>query len=66
VAAFERSELNALFLRIADVLEQSADLAEQHAERYRCSGGPSEIELEAAARAHQAAARARTFASLFE
>ena len=63
---FERSELNALFHRIADVLEQSAKLAEHHAERNQCSGRPTAVELEAAARSHQAAARARTFAALFE
>lgn len=59
----ERSTLIELFLRVADALERSAGLAEQHAERDRSEGRSGRIELEAATRARDAAARARTLAN---
>jgi hypothetical protein len=50
-------ELAALFLRVANTLERSAQLAEDHAERERMGGQVCavELELERAARARAAA-----------
>ena len=54
-----------LYLRVAETLERSAQLAEQHAERERSKGRPESagIELERAARAPNAARRGREFAA---
>jgi hypothetical protein len=62
VTGVERSEIVVLFLRLADVLERSADLAQRHAERDRGRGRSDEIELRAASRAREGAARARSIA----
>lgn len=62
MARVERSELVALFLRVADTLELSAELADHHAERERSKGLSDQIELRAALQARKAAARARTLA----
>jgi hypothetical protein len=57
--------LAALFLRAANTLESSARLAEQHADRDRCSGRSrgAEAELAHAARARAAAKRGRVLAA---
>ena len=63
-AAIRSTELEALYLRVADTLERSAQLADQHAQR---SGAGQRklaaIELERAKRARMAAARGRALAS---
>ena len=54
-----------LYLGVADTLEQSARLAEQHAERERSNGrpDPAAVELERARRAREAAQRGRALAA---
>jgi len=61
----ERLELAALYSRVADTLERSAQLADEHAERERNSGrgASAEVELERARRARAAACRGRELAS---
>ena len=56
--------LAALYLRVADTLERSAELAEQHAQRCRRDGQrqPAAIEFERARRAGIAAERGRVLA----
>jgi hypothetical protein len=56
-----RSELAALYLRAADTLDRSAELAEDHARRERDDRRPhsADLELECAARARAAAQRGR-------
>lgn len=63
-AAPQRAGLAALYLRVANTLEQSADLAEQHAQRHRDKGKQqaAAIELERAQRARVAAQRGRAHA----
>jgi hypothetical protein len=48
-----------LYLRVAATLEQSAQLAEQHAKRHLSNGRPDSaaVELERATRAREAARR---------
>jgi hypothetical protein len=60
----ERSELAGLYLRVADALERSGRLAEQHAERDRHNGRPDSaaVELERVTRAREGARRGRAFA----
>jgi hypothetical protein len=60
-----RSELAALYRRVADTLERSAELSERHADRKRGTGrAPSaDIELERAKRARAAAQRGRALAA---
>jgi phosphate uptake regulator len=55
----KRSDLAALYLWVAETLEESADLAEQHAERYRLNGRSDATEMASAKRAREAARRAR-------
>jgi hypothetical protein len=57
--------LPGLYLRVADTLERSADLAELHARRHERNGRDSAvaIELERAKRAREAAHRGRALAS---
>lgn len=57
--------LSVLYLRVADTLERSAALAEDHAARLVRTGRKplAELELERAERARQAATRGRAFAS---
>jgi hypothetical protein len=61
----EQSERAVLYVRVAETLEQSARLAEQHAERDRRNGRPDSAaaELERARRAREAARRGRALAS---
>jgi hypothetical protein len=56
-----RSQLAALYIRVAETLERSAQLAEEHAERERRNGrwDSAGIELERARRAREAARRGR-------
>ena len=63
--ALERAQLAALYLRVADTLERSALLAEQHASRLRGEGRKrsSDEELERAQRARKAAERGREHAA---
>jgi hypothetical protein len=60
----QRAGLAALYLRVANTLEQSADLTEQHAQRHRDKGKQqaAAIELERAQRARVAAQRGRAHA----
>ena len=60
-----RARSAALFLRVADSLERSAQLAEYHAKRAGLKGcdGSAEQELAQARRARQDAARARALAA---
>jgi hypothetical protein len=60
-----RSELAALYLRVAETLERSADLAEQHAQREQQNGrwDSASTELGRAGRARDAARRGRALAS---
>jgi hypothetical protein len=60
-----RSDPAALYLRVADTLERSARLAEEHAVRERNKGRRESegVELERARRAREAAGRARSLAS---
>ena len=60
----QRAGLAALYLRVANTLEQSAELAEQHAQRHRDKGKQqaAAIELERAKRARVAAQRGRAHA----
>jgi len=60
-----RSQLASLYLRVAETLDESADLADQHAERCRGAGRAQlmEVELENARRARAAAQRGRAAAS---
>ncbi len=58
----ERSDLAALYLRVADTLERSAQLAEEHAEREHDERSVA-AELAVAKRAREAAKRARELAS---
>ncbi len=60
----QRSKLAALYLRVADTLERSAQLAEEHAERDRRNGrrDSAGVELERAGRAREAARRGRELA----
>lgn len=60
-----RSELTALYQRVADTLERSAKLAEQHADREQRNGRrrAADIELERAKRARAAAQRGRGHAT---
>ena len=60
-----RPELAGLYLRVAETLERSAQLAEQHAQRDRSSGRPdgAAVELERARRAREAARRGRALAA---
>jgi len=57
--------LAGLYLGVADTLEQSARLAEQHAERERSNDRPDSaaVELERARRAREAAQRGRALAA---
>jgi len=57
-------DLVALYLRVADTLERSAELAEDHAQRYREKGEQqtADLELERAKRARLAAQRGRALA----
>jgi hypothetical protein len=57
----------ALYLRAANALEKSAELAEEYAERLRRHGTEqlAGLELESAQRAREAAERARERASRF-
>lgn len=59
----DRSDLAALYRRVAATLERSAWLAEQHAERQRAGGRSDATEVASAKRAHEAAERARDLAS---
>jgi hypothetical protein len=61
---FDSAALAALYMRVADTLEQSAALADQHAQRHREKGKPqaAAIELERAERARRAARRGRALA----
>jgi hypothetical protein len=60
-----RSELAGLYLRVAETLERSARLAEQHAERERIKGRPDggAVELARAESAREAARRGRELAA---
>lgn len=62
-----RSELAALYERVARTLERSAKLAEHHAERHRRNGRPhmADVELERATRAREGARRGRALARDF-
>lgn len=64
VAAPSPATLAALYLRVADTLEQSAQLAEEHAQRWRDKGEQqwAAVELERAKRARIAADRGRAHA----
>ncbi len=57
-------DLVALYLRVAETLERSAELAEQHAERCRRKGEreSAATELACAKRAHTTAQRGRAMA----
>jgi hypothetical protein len=57
--------LAALYLRVADTLERSAQLAEAHGSREQSNGRQvqASVELDRAARARAAACRGRDFAS---
>ena len=61
----ERSGLVALYLRVAEALETSAQLAEEHARRERDRGREfsADVELDNAQRAREAARRGRDRAS---
>ena len=61
LASTQRAALATLYLRVANTLERSAELAEQHAQRHRDKGNQhaAGIELERAKRARLAAQRAR-------
>jgi hypothetical protein len=61
----DRAELTALYLRVADTLERSAELAELHAIRHQHNGRgwAVAVELERANRAREAARRGRALAS---
>src|SRR5262249_42409521 len=61
----DRSELARLYLRVADTLERSAELAELHARRHQHDGRRQAvaIELERARQARRAAHRGRALAS---
>jgi hypothetical protein len=63
-AAPWQAALDTLYLQLADTLERTAELAEQHAQRQRETGKPQTvaIELERAERARMAARRARALA----
>ena len=58
-----RSDVAALYGRVAATLELSAQLAEQHAKRERTKGRSDATEVASAKRAHEAARRARDLAS---
>jgi anti-sigma regulatory factor (Ser/Thr protein kinase) len=60
-----RARRAALYRRVADTLERSADLAEQHAERERIRGHQqsAQIELERATRAREAARHGRSLST---
>ena len=58
-----RSDVAALYGRVAATLELSAQLAEEHAERARTRGRSDATEVATAKRAHEAARRARDLAS---
>lgn len=60
-----RAERVALYARVADTLERSAELAEQHAERERHFGRQyaASVELERGERAREAARQGRALAS---
>ena len=60
-----RSELAALYLRAANTLDQSAQLAQQHAQRERNNGRlhSADLELERAGRARAGAERGRALAA---
>ena len=60
----QRAGLAALYLRVANTLERSAELAEQHAQRHRDKGKEqaAAIELERCNRARLAAQRGRALA----
>lgn len=55
----------ALYLRLADTLERSAQLSEEHAGRERCNGrrDSERVELDRARRARENARRGRALAS---
>ncbi len=57
--------LGALYLRVADTLERSAELAEEHAGRERNNGRRESegVELDRARRAREGARRARALGS---
>jgi hypothetical protein len=57
--------LAALYLRVADTLERSAELAEEHATRERKKGRRDSegVKLDRARRAREAARRGRALAS---
>jgi hypothetical protein len=56
--------LSALYLRVADTLDRSAELAEHHAERLRSKGQAlAGLEFERARRARKAARRGRELAA---
>jgi hypothetical protein len=61
-----RSNMAALYRRVADTLERSAQLAEEHAERDRSEGRLDAREIASAKRAREAATRARDLASYCE
>jgi hypothetical protein len=60
-----RSDLGGLYLRVANTLDQSAQLAEHHAQRERNNGRlhSADLELECAERARAAAQRGRALAA---
>ena len=60
-----RSKVAGLYVRVAETLERSAQLADQHAERDRSNGRPDSaaVELERARRAREAARRGRALAA---
>ena len=58
--------MSALYLRVADTLERSAQLAEAHAERDRTAGRFGAAEIASVKRAREAATRARDLASYSE
>ncbi len=61
----ERAKLAELYVRVADALERSGQLAVEHADRNRSDGqmASTEVELERARQARQAAQRGRALAS---
>lgn len=62
---YGRSELAGLYLRVAETLERSAQLAERHAQHERSNGrlASAAIEMERAERAREGARRGRGRAS---